>query len=219
MTLGKNMKKGRGLNRKGMTLIELLVVLVISGLVVGGMYQLFIAQSRAYTNQDHVVEVQQSIRGATDLLLRDLRMAGYDDDRTPGTLVSTPVFIPEDNAFTEKYEYNNAVRQVRYYVDGTARLIRQQTENGLTITEPLLENVVSLSIGYGVDEDGDGAMDDRNGNGLTDDWISSGTVGTLKVVAARVTLTARPTQVDPQLQASPRTLVSSVTFRNMALIH
>jgi type IV pilus assembly protein PilW len=188
-------------------------------MLMGGMYQLFIAQSRAYTSQDQVVEVQQSIRGAMEMLLRDLRMAGYDDDRTPGVLVSTPVLIAEDNAFTEKYEYNNVVRQVRYYVDGAARLIRQQTENGTTVTDSLLENVVSLNIGYGVDDDGDGAMDDRDGNGLTDDWISSGTVGTLKVMAARVTLTARPTQVNPELQASPRTLVSSVTFRNMALIH
>jgi prepilin-type N-terminal cleavage/methylation domain-containing protein len=213
------MKKGKGLNRKGMTLIELLVVLVISGMLVGGMYQLFTAQSRAYTHQDQVVDVQQSIRGAMGVLLRDLRMTGYDDDRTPGVLVSTPVLIPEDNAFTTSYECNNVVRQVRYFVDGASRLIRQQTENATTTTDPLLENMVSLNIGYGVDEDGDGAMDDRNGNGLADDWISSGTVGTLKVMAARVTLTARPEQVNPGLQASPRTLVSSVTFRNMALIH
>jgi prepilin-type N-terminal cleavage/methylation domain-containing protein len=213
------MKMEKGLNRKGLTLIELSVVLVISSLLVGGMFQLFTVQSRAYTNQDQVVEVQQSIRSAMDLILRDLRMAGYDDDRTPAVLVATPFLIPEDSAFTEKYEYNNAVREVRYFVDGAARLIRQQTENGVTITEPLLENVVSLTLGYGVDEDGDGAMDDRNANSVTDDWASSGTIGTLKMVAARVSLTARPTQVNPELQASPRTLVSSVTFRNMALIH
>ena len=63
-------------NKRGVTLIELLVALVIGGIVVAGIYRVFIAQSKAYTIQDQVVEVQQSIRSAMEILLRDLRMAG-----------------------------------------------------------------------------------------------------------------------------------------------
>ena len=59
------------LEQKGITLLELLVALVICGIIIGGIYRLFIAQSKAYTVQDQVVEVQQNIRNAMEILLRD----------------------------------------------------------------------------------------------------------------------------------------------------
>ena len=74
------MKNRNRFNVKGMTLIELLVALVICGMVVAGIYRVFVAQSKAYTVQDQVVEVQQSVRSAMEILLRDLRMAGFDYD-------------------------------------------------------------------------------------------------------------------------------------------
>jgi type IV pilus assembly protein PilW len=71
------------LNRKGITLIELLVALVLGALLVGGIYRLFVSQNRAYAVQDQVVDIQQNIRGAMEILIRDLRMTGCDDDTTP----------------------------------------------------------------------------------------------------------------------------------------
>ena len=71
--------------QKGVTLIELLVALVICGVVIGAIYRLFIVQTRAYTVQDQVVEVQQNVRSAMEIMLRDLRMTGYDDDSTAST--------------------------------------------------------------------------------------------------------------------------------------
>ena len=67
----------------GVTLIELLVALVICGVAIGAIYRLFIVQTRAYTVQDQVVEVQQTVRSAMEIMLRDLQMTGYDDDSTP----------------------------------------------------------------------------------------------------------------------------------------
>jgi len=40
---------------KGVTLIELLVALVIGGIIIAGIYRVFIAQTRAYTVQDQVL--------------------------------------------------------------------------------------------------------------------------------------------------------------------
>ena len=64
------------LDSKGVTLIELLVVLVISTILIGGIYRLFITQSKVYTVQEQVVEVQQNTRAAMEIMLKDLRMTG-----------------------------------------------------------------------------------------------------------------------------------------------
>ncbi|MEI9478728.1 MAG: PilW family protein [Deltaproteobacteria bacterium] len=210
-------------NNKGLTLIELLVALVICAMVVAGIYRLFIAQSRAYTVQDQVVEVQQNIRSAMEVMLRDLRMTAYDDDRTPLVTIAQPSIDPGDDSITVRYELNNAPYEVRYSLEGGATLNRQETRlvNGVstTTTEPILENVEALNFTYGVDENEDGAMDDRNANGQLDDWVSAGTIGSLKVVSVRVGLTARPTQMNPDVQSvTPRTLVSAITFRNLSLM-
>jgi len=83
-------------NKKGVTLIELLIGLVISAIIIAGIYRVFITQTRAYTVQDQVVDVQQNIRSAMELMLRDIRMAGYTSNVNPVALV-TPIF-PGDTA-------------------------------------------------------------------------------------------------------------------------
>jgi len=205
-------------NPKGLTLIELLVVLVISAILVGGIYRLFVSQTRAYTVQDRVVEVQQNTRLAMELLLRDLRMTGFDNDRTPVPEIKNAL-TPKSDSITVIYEHNALATQVNYWRDGSARLMRQETVNDVSRTETLLENVESLEFTYGVDGDEDGAMDDPKKNGIGDDWWEADEIGSQKVVAVRVSLTASPLQVNPDLQnVAPRTLVSAVTFRNRSLM-
>ena len=206
-------------NDKGLTLIELLVGLVICAMVVAGIYRLFVSQSRAYTVQEQVVEVQQNIRSAMEVMLRDLRMTAFDDDRTPLVNVVQPALVPGDQSITVRYELNNAPYEVRYWLDGAMNLWRTETTSAGSNAEEILENVEALNFTYGVDENEDGAMDDRNANGQLDDWVASGSIGTLKVVSVRVSLTARPTQTSPDVQnVTPRTLVSAITFRNLSLM-
>jgi type IV pilus assembly protein PilW len=207
------------LNRKGVTLIELLIALVICGMVAAGIYQVFIAQSKAYTVQDQVTEVQQSVRSAMEILLRDLRMAGYDNDNPLSTVtINSPVANLSDSAITVNYEYyDKALAQyqkhtVAYWRDGgSSSLIRQLTINDVaTPQETLLENVENINFTYGVDTNEDGALDN---------WVAAGSIGISKVVAVRAALTARPVQINPdQKMISPRTLVSNVTLRNLCLM-
>jgi type IV pilus assembly protein PilW len=214
----KKMKDRNRLNIKGMTLIELLVAMIICGMVVAGIYRVFIAQSKAYTVQDQVVEVQQSVRSAMEILLRDLRMTGFDYDNSP-LAITIPIATPlSDNSIAVNYEYydkNTAQYQkhtVAYWRDvASSRMIRQWIVNDVARPEEtLLENVNELNFTYGVDVNDDGAMDN---------WVTAGTVGTSKVVAVRATLTARPIQINPDSKIiSPRTLVSSVTLRNLCLL-
>jgi prepilin-type N-terminal cleavage/methylation domain-containing protein len=65
------------MNQKGLTLIELLIVLVLSSLLIAGIYRTFIHQQHTYTVQEQVVDMQQNVRIAINQMVREIRMAGY----------------------------------------------------------------------------------------------------------------------------------------------
>ncbi len=62
---------------KGITLIELLVALVITAMLVGGMYRTFIGQQKTYTVQEEIVDMQQNVRAAINRMTAEVRMAGF----------------------------------------------------------------------------------------------------------------------------------------------
>ena len=66
----------------GFTLIEILITLAISGVLMIAVYAMFQTQQDNYLAQDAVAEMQQNIRVAVDLMAKDLRMAGYDPQKT-----------------------------------------------------------------------------------------------------------------------------------------
>jgi type IV pilus assembly protein PilW len=207
------------LNKKGVTLIELLVALVICGIVVAGVYRFFITQTRAYTVQDQVIEAQQNVRLAMEVLLRDLRMAGYDDDSIKSTIAITdPIVAPlRDDSITLSYEYYD--KTILQYQKHTvtyrremnpSRLIRQLTINDVTGSpDVLLENVDNFKLTYGIKTRVDGEVDQ---------WVPAGEVGGNKVMAVHVVLSATPTQINPDARVvSPRRLASTVTLRNLIM--
>jgi type IV pilus assembly protein PilW len=215
----KKMKRTNRFNIKGITLIELLMALVIFGILTAGIYRVFIVQSKAYMVQDQVVEIQQSVRSAMGILLRDVRMAGFDDDNRASTIsITDPIASPiNDHTITVNYEeYDRTISQfqkhtVAYWRDAeSSRLMRQLTINDMASPqETLLESVDELNFVYGVDVNDDGAIDQ---------WVSAEKVKGSKVVAVRVTLIARPVQSNTDLRViSPRTLVSVATLRNVCL--
>ena len=229
----EHMKIQMALNKRGITLIELLLAFVICGIVIAGIYRLFIAQTKAYTVQDQVVEVQQNIRSAMEILLRDLRVAGLDDDDPDSTItISNPIIVyPADSSHvTVNYEYLDPTLGYQTYTSDysintdNSTLVRQLTKTpaNTTTTETILENVNALIFTYGIDKDEDGNMDDQNGDALIDDndWVTAAGVGAVKVVAVHVVLTANPEPENPDIQkmVSPRTLVSTVTLRNQCLV-
>lgn len=64
-------------NSLGFTLIELLVSLTLLGVALGSLYQIFLSQAEAYKTQALVVQRQQGLRAALELIARDSRGAGY----------------------------------------------------------------------------------------------------------------------------------------------
>jgi prepilin-type N-terminal cleavage/methylation domain-containing protein len=207
------------LNKKGVTLIELLVALVIAAITMAGIYRVFISQTKNYAIQDQVMEVQQSVRGAMEILLRDLRMTGFDDDNVnskynDGTLLdpvigTTPITTPlSGNSVTVRYEYFDRtigasgeyqLHTITYAVDGSSNLVRTRTvkksdKSTVTTWEILLPNVTGLTFTYGVDSNPlDGVMDDQNGDGIINasDYLAYN---------------------DPKISASPKVVAIRVTL-------
>lgn len=62
---------------RGLTLIELLVALVISVLLIAGLYRTFIGQQKTYSVQEQIVDMQQNIRAAIHRMMTEIRMAGF----------------------------------------------------------------------------------------------------------------------------------------------
>lgn len=209
------------LNKRGVTLIELLVVLVISGIVIGGIYRVFISQTKAYTVQDQVAEVQQEVRGAMEIMVRDIRMAGFQTRSFGSAAISNNPLVPGNNSITVNYQdVSAAVTNTVTYALAGGNLTR--TLNG--VAEPLLNNVTNDAanpiFSYGIDANGDGIIDGINQvTGVIPDgaFVLAAGVGTANVYAVRITLTANPSSVDPDVTKviSPRTLTSVVTPRNM----
>ena len=63
----------------GFTFIEVMVSMVISSFVFAGIYGVYSIQQRSYTVQEQVSEMQQKGRAALDFMVRDIRMAAYND--------------------------------------------------------------------------------------------------------------------------------------------
>ena len=215
-----------GLNRKGITLLEMLVALVVFGFASAGIYRLFIGHSRAYVVQEQVVEVQQDLRAAAELLTRDLRMAGYKNDNT-SVAVGRPIFPGKydltvtNNAVRIEYEHEgspgnpNTLYTIVYFLN--AGQVRREfyIDNVLNASDVLLENVAALIFNYGLDVDDSGQYD-----GAVDRWVSAGSVNAGRVISVQFILAAIPDPNNPDFErVSPRTLMTQVALRNPMVRH
>ena len=87
-------------SEQGITLIELMAGLFVATLVVAGAYTVLTTSQKATRSNDQVVETQQNVRTAMDLLSRDIKHAGFGwtgPVAGPGaTTCATPI-VPIDN--------------------------------------------------------------------------------------------------------------------------
>ena len=75
---------------RGVSLIELLVALVISAIIIAGIYRTFIRQQKTYTVQEQVVDMQQNVRLAVGQMMREIRQAGFGNVSMSMTAASGP---------------------------------------------------------------------------------------------------------------------------------
>jgi len=69
--------KGEKAKNQGFTLVELLVAMAIATVVLTAIFFTFKSQQDSYVVQSQVAMAQQNVRGAMQLISRDIQMAGY----------------------------------------------------------------------------------------------------------------------------------------------
>lgn len=76
-------------NQKGITLIELMIATSVLGIAVSGMYSAYRSQLKTFMIQKQTAEMQQNIRAGLDIMVREIRMAGYDPLGTADAAILT----------------------------------------------------------------------------------------------------------------------------------
>ncbi len=76
----------------GFTLVEMLIAMAVGAVVMIGVMTAFTTQHKTYLVQDDVVEMQQNLRVALDLITSEIRTAGYDPtgNADAGIVTATP---------------------------------------------------------------------------------------------------------------------------------
>ena len=215
----------RYLNKRkmGFTLIELLVALSISSILIAASYRTFISQHKIYEVQSDVMGMQQGVRVAMDILVRDIRMAGFNSTIS----LSSPIAInPMEEGIRDgtdsiavQYQYNEVERSITYFVDddpAEPHLIRKVAEGGVDLSAtPLSNNIRDLQLTYGIDLDSDG---------IVDEWQEAPVGSEDKIIAGRISVQVRSGKPDPDYihpvtgdNYRTRQLQSLVRIRNFVL--
>lgn len=148
---------------KGFSLIELLIALFISSVMAAAIFNLFIAQNKSFSIQDQVTEMQQNMRAALNLMVKEIRMAGYDPTGKAGAGIvkANPdhiVFTMDLNSDANCNDFNEYITYSLYTPgDGIRKLGRKGKKS--EHNAPVAENMEALGFAYAFDSNGDGLLD------------------------------------------------------------
>lgn len=138
-------------NFRGFTLVEILVAMVVSGIVLSGIYSTYQSQQRSYVLQEQIAQMQQNLRAAMFLMTRELRMAGFDPSGSAdagivdGQWSNTSLrFTKDDNSDGDVTDSSEDLTYSLYTADGTQKLGRKNPATN----QPVAENIEALWFVY-----------------------------------------------------------------------
>lgn len=138
-------------DERGFTLVEMIVAMAVLGLMGFATVNLFKAQHQATQRQNAGVEATQNARAGLDMLVRELRNAGYDPRETSGATITT--LKAEDIAWTADLNEDGDVddfgatgdESVRYYFDSAAGTLVREADG---VATPVVDGVNDFSLRY-----------------------------------------------------------------------
>ncbi len=170
-------------NEQGFTILELVVGLAISLILMGIAVKIFLVQQKAYNVQGQLSEMQQNIRAATDMIVRETKMAGYNPTALPFVGIgnnssATSIQIFADYDGTDTTGPNEDITY-KYYGDPDFQIKRKGSTGGSF--QPLAENITGFTVLY---FDATGPPD-----------IGTSTPADIRQI--QITVTGRTAKVDP----------------------
>ena len=199
-----NAKTTRMKNSGGFTLVELIVSMALSLAVLAAIAGTFTVQTRQNSAEEQMAQMQQSVRGALDLMIREIQMAGYKpaggsfNGVQTSTATTLRIKLDLDSSGVET---DGATDDISYSYDSAAGLLTRTLNNGGS-SATLADNITAFSFSY---LDASGAATNTN----------------TAVRRVTISITARTARPDPSYAANNgyRTyqLTADVTPPNLAL--
>jgi len=149
--IGKKREGGRWRSSHGFTLVELLIAVAIAGIVMGGIYSVFLSQQSSYEAQAQVTALEQKVRAAMYFMQRDISMAGCDPTGNANAGILTAgahsIRLTEDlNSNGDSTEYNEDVTYALYTTGGIQKLGRKSPFTASN--QPVVEDLDALDFLY-----------------------------------------------------------------------
>ncbi len=187
-------------NAQGFTLIEVVIGLAISLILLGVAASMFNVQRKSYIMQEQVTEMQQNVRAAMDMMVREIRMAGYDPTESGsvgiGTNTTALLQILADLDGNGTSTDTNEDITYRYYNANDATYPREIRRNTGGVFQPIAENIDGCNFLY------------YDGNGIATTTASS-------IRQIQITIIGRTANPDPSFGYIYGTLTSRVTPINL----
>lgn len=108
-------QRDRRNKQQGFTLTELLVAMAMVGIVMAAVYSTYKSQQDTYVAQEQVAEMQQNLRASLYQMARDLRMAGFNPQRSPDVGAFVTRLVSDERTDGEITQTNET--HVAFYID------------------------------------------------------------------------------------------------------
>lgn len=140
------------------------MAVMLGSLILGATYSSYITQNRVYTVQNQLAEMNQSARAAMNLMVREVRMAGYDPIGTGIKGIVGADAAPNQIHFIADLDSNgsacDANEDITYFFDSANNRIMKRTTDcgGSNNDQVFIDNVTVFDIRYGLDVNSDGTI-------------------------------------------------------------
>jgi len=134
----------------GFTLVELMVSMAIGLAVLAAIAGTFTAQTRQNSAEEQIGQMQQNVRGALDLMIREIQMAGYKpaggsfNGIQTSTATTLRIKLDLDSSGVET---DGTTDDISYSFDSSTGLITR-TLNNTGSSATLADNVTAFSFTY-----------------------------------------------------------------------
>jgi prepilin-type N-terminal cleavage/methylation domain-containing protein len=132
----------------GLTLIELMVTIVVAGIAVGVVLAIQSSLAVAYRAQSRLAEAQQNLRAALDLIVRDVRQAGYGCGTLQQDVGAGPVRVHAITVDNDEDGNEGADSITIHYGDASAPIVVDAGPgNPFGANSTLVDTIAGLNVG------------------------------------------------------------------------